>query len=65
MIDGEDLDDYNALALRQQIGYVMQEPILFNKTIKENILYGKLDATDEEVYKAALLANALGFIETK
>jgi len=62
-IDGEDLEDYNALSLRRQIGYVMQEPILFNKTIKENILYGKLDATDEEVYKAALNANAIGFIE--
>ena len=62
-IDGEDLEDYNALSLRKQIGYVMQEPILFNKTIKENILYGKLDATDEEIYKAALNANALGFIE--
>ena len=45
-IDGEDLSDYNALSLRRQIGFVMQEPILFNKTIKENILYGKLDATD-------------------
>ena len=41
----------------------MQEPILFNKTIKENILYGKLDATDKEIYKAALKANAIGFIE--
>lgn len=39
-IDGEDLNDYNALSLRRQIGYVMQEPILFNTTIKENILYG-------------------------
>ena len=62
-IDGEDLGDYNALSLRRQIGYVMQEPILFSRTIKENILYGKLDATDEEVYKAALNANAIGFIE--
>ena len=41
----------------------MQEPILFNLSIKENILYGKLDATDEEVFKAALAANALEFIE--
>ena len=41
----------------------MQEPILFNWSIKENIKYGKLDATDEEVYKAALAANALEFIE--
>lgn len=41
----------------------MQEPILFNRTIKENILYGKQDATNEEIYRAALLANATGFIE--
>ena len=41
----------------------MQEPILFNWSIKENIKFGKLNATDEEVYKAALAANALEFIE--
>lgn len=63
LIDGEDLQDYNALSLRKDIGYVMQEPILFNKSITDNIKYGKLDATNEEVYKAALLANATGFIE--
>ena len=62
-IDGVDLNDYNPLSLRTQIGYVMQEPILFNTTIKQNILYGELDANDEEVYKAALKANAVGFIE--
>ena len=37
--------------------------MLFNTDIKENIRYGKLDATDEEVYKAALRSNAIGFIE--
>ena len=63
-IDGEDLSDYNALSLRRQIGYVMQEPILFNKSIKGNIKYGKADASDEEVYKAALTANAIDFIES-
>jgi ABC-type transport system involved in cytochrome bd biosynthesis fused ATPase/permease subunit len=41
----------------------MQEPILFNQTIKENILYGKVNASDAEVQRAAELANALGFIE--
>ena len=40
LIDGENLEDYNALSLRKQIGFVMQEPILFNKSIKDNILYG-------------------------
>jgi ABC-type multidrug transport system fused ATPase/permease subunit len=39
-IDGIDIRDYNVKALRQQIGFVMQEPLLFNTTIKENILYG-------------------------
>ena len=63
MLDGDNIEYYSAQALRWQTGYVMQEPILFNKSIKENILYGKLDATDEEVYKAALKANAIGFIE--
>ena len=52
-IDGEPLNRYDVHALRQQCGYVMQEPVLFNTTIKENILFGKPDATDEEVYIAA------------
>jgi len=64
LIDGADIKDYNVSKLRQQIGYVMQEPILFNTSIKDNILYGNLNATDFEVRKAALLANALTFIET-
>jgi len=62
-IDGKDIKDYNVMQIRKQTGFVMQEPILFDQTIKENILYGNLDATDAEVLKAADLANALGFIE--
>ena len=42
----------------------MQEPILFNRSIKENIKYGDADASDEKVYKAALTANAVEFIES-
>ena len=42
----------------------MQEPVLFNATIKENILYGQLDASDEQVLKVAEMANALTFIES-
>ena len=64
LIDGVQLDHYDVHALREQCGYVMQEPVLFNTTIKKNILFGKPDATDEEVYIAALKANALQFIET-
>ena len=41
----------------------MQEPLLFNDTIKENILYGKQDASDEKIRKVCEMANALGFIE--
>lgn len=42
----------------------MQEPVLFNTTIKENILYGELNASDEQVLKVAEMANALTFIES-
>jgi ABC-type multidrug transport system fused ATPase/permease subunit len=48
-IDGVDIRDYNIHALRKQIGIVMQEPLLFNMSIKENILYGNNDATDLQV----------------
>ena len=41
----------------------MQEPILFNDTIKENILYGKQDASDDKIREVAEMANAIGFIE--
>ena len=63
-IDGTNLNDYDIKALRRQIGYVMQEPVLFNTSIKENILYGELDASDEQVLKVAEMANALTFIES-
>mmetsp|Transcript_38622 Transcript_38622/g.28492 ORF Transcript_38622/g.28492 Transcript_38622/m.28492 type:complete len:90 (+) Transcript_38622:849-1118(+) len=42
---------------------VMQEPMLFNDTIRNNILYGNPKATDKQVYDAAMMANCLGFIE--
>ena len=64
LIDGKDLDQYDVHALRDQCGYVMQEPVLFNADIKTNIRFGKPDATDEEVYIAAQKANALAFIES-
>ena len=50
-IDGYDVKDVTFKSLREQIGLVPQETVLFNATIKENILYGRLDATDEEVYE--------------
>lgn len=48
--------------MRNQIGYVMQEPVLFNQTIAENIKYGNMNASDAEVLRCAELANALSFI---
>lgn len=62
-VDGIDVRDVTFQSLREQIGVVPQETMLFNATIKENILYGRLDGTDEEVYAAAKAANALEFIE--
>ena len=49
LIDGIDIKDYNIRELRKQIGIVMQEPLLFNATIKENILYGNENADDTKV----------------
>lgn len=64
-IDDIDITDYDTHSLRKQIGFVMQEPILFNRSIKDNIRYGNLDATNEEIYLAAERANAIQFIETE
>ena len=56
-IDGHDVRKINLHSLRSQIGVVLQESILFHATIRENLRYGKLDATDEEVEAAAEAAN--------
>lgn len=61
-IDGEDLRTRSQLWLQSHLGYVLQEPRLFSGTIMENIRYGRLDATDEEVMEAARLVNAETFI---
>jgi subfamily B ATP-binding cassette protein MsbA len=61
-IDGHDLRRVTQSSLRQQIGIVPQETILFGGTIRENILYGRLDATEEEMIAAARAANAHDFI---
>ena len=62
LIDGHNLHDYNLKSLRQFIGLVAQEPILFAASIEENIRYGRLDATHHEIVEAAKLANAYDFI---
>ena len=61
-IDGHDVRDVTMESLREQIGIVPQETMLFSTTILENIRYGRLDATDEEVVAAAKAANANEFI---
>ncbi|HVL25245.1 MAG TPA: ABC transporter ATP-binding protein [Thermomicrobiales bacterium] len=61
-IDGVDLRDMRKDDLRRQLGMVLQDTFLFAGTVMENIRYGRLDATDEEVHAAAGLANADAFI---
>lgn len=61
-IDGIDVREMQARSLRNEIGIVMQDNILFSHSVKENILMGRPEATDEEVIAAAKLANAHDFI---
>lgn len=62
LIDGIDVRDVTFASLRQQIGLVPQETMLFNASVRENILYGRLDATEDEIVAAAKAANAHEFI---
>ena len=62
-IDGTDIKDLDLHALRSLIGLVTQDSILFNDTIKENILLGKTDASDEEIIDALKIANAYEFVK--
>lgn len=62
LIDGKDYRERSQLWLHSSIGYVLQTPHLFSGSVKENIRYGRLDATDEEIVAAAKLVNAHDFI---
>lgn len=64
-IDGVDIRAYSAEALREKIGIVMQQAVLFRGTIRENIRWGKPDATDEEIWKALDTAQARDIVEGK
>jgi len=64
LINGEDIKNFKLKSLREKIGLVTQEPILFNDTIRNNIAYGKPEAIEEEIKKAAKIANIHTFIET-
>jgi subfamily B ATP-binding cassette protein MsbA len=62
LIDGVDTMQYTKDSLRKQIGFVLQDTVLFRGTIKSNIAYGRTGATDAEIIEAAKLANAHDFI---
>ena len=62
-LDGYDIKTVQGKSLREQISSVLQEPVLFGLSIRDNIMYGRLDATEAEVNMAARAANALEFIE--
>jgi ATP-binding cassette, subfamily B, multidrug efflux pump len=62
LLDGRNIREYTRDSLRRSFGFVLQDTYLFSGTIKENIRYGKADATDDEVVKAAQLAGADAFI---
>ncbi len=64
LVDGHDIRDFTREGLRDKFGMVLQDSWLYNATIMENIRYGRLDATDEEVYQAARIANVDHFIRT-
>ena len=63
-IDGHNVKDFNRSELREMFGMVLQDTWLFNGSIRDNIKYGKLDATDEEVIQAAKAAHVHQFVKT-
>jgi ATP-binding cassette, subfamily B (MDR/TAP), member 1 len=64
LVDDIDVKEYQIAALRKQMGLVMQEPTLFNYPVKDNIMYGTVTASNEDIRNAAQVANAIEFIET-
>ena len=63
-IDGQDIREVTQVSLRESISFVPQDPILFHRSLRDNIRYGKTDADDEEIIRAATLAHCHEFIET-
>ncbi len=63
LVDGQDISACAQQSLRRQVAYVPQEALLFHRSIRENIAYGRPDATEDEVREAARLANALEFVD--
>ncbi|CCB89427.1 ABC transporter ATP-binding protein [Simkania negevensis] len=62
LIDGQDIAHVTLESLREQIALIPQDPLLFHRTLKENISYGKIEAPEEEIFQAARLAHADEFI---
>ena len=62
-IDGEDIRNYSVQSLRAQISLVLQDSLLFSGTVRENIAFGRPDASDKEIVAAAVVANAAEFID--
>ena len=65
LVDGRDVREYPLSELRGKIGMVLQKAVLFQGTIRENLLWGKEDASDEELYRALEIAQARDFVEEK
>lgn len=61
-IDNQNISEVTQQSLRESIGFIPQDPVLFHRSLMENIRYGKIDATDDEVIQAAMKANAHEFI---
>ena len=64
LIDGVDVKKYKIADLRQRMGLVMQEPVLFNYSVKENVLYGHNKASNQMIKDAVSVANAKNFVES-
>src|SRR5581483_11656689 len=63
LVDGEDVRDLTLASLRREIGVIAQDPFLFSATVRENLAFGRPEATDEELARAARLAQAHEFVE--
>lgn len=65
LVDGINVKDYPMEVLRDKVGMVMQKAVLFKGTIRENLLWGRADATDDELFEALEIAQAKEFVDTK
>lgn len=65
LVDGVNVKDYSVSALRKKVGVVMQKAVLFKGTIRENLLWGNENATDEDIYEALKISQALEVVEGK